>query len=59
MSSQPLDLAKRIRVLAEKRASQARTAADANMRKRLNETAANYQALADAVARQNELPSLK
>lgn len=59
MSSQPLDLAKRIRALAEKRADQARTSSDALTRKRLSETAASYQALADEVVRQNELPPLK
>jgi hypothetical protein len=59
MSSQPLDLAKRIRALAVKRAGQARSSVDAMMRKRLSEVASSYQTLADEVARQNELPPLK
>ena len=51
----PVDLAHRIRQLAEKRAKQASQAPDRVARHRLLEVAANYRALAEAVERQPRL----
>ncbi len=52
----PSELARHVRALADKRAKQARQAADADARVRLNDVAAQYQALAQAIERQQQLP---
>jgi hypothetical protein len=58
MNENATELAQRIRALADKRAREAGETSDPALQQRLQEVSANYQALADEVARQNDLPPL-
>jgi hypothetical protein len=59
MNDNATELAQRIRALADKRAREAGQTSDPALQQRLQDVSANYQALADEVARQNDLPPLE